>query len=221
MPESLVLRSVFSYIALEGPLIDEYGNRDRGRVPRRHLRNRLARDKKDRYHVTVINPQEITQAIAAIGLEDSAGNKKKKVKLLGKHINAEFVYGAVDGIPPPVDLGLAHVQTEAGHEAYYRVLHWPFGQQIRRSLGLPPTSFHITVGFDPTDVHGVYKGPGTLLSLKHKTCTDEELEHLARIAQDHYAEDRVFLKALLGQCVALERVRLFASISRLYLKGES
>ena len=40
---------------------------------------------------------------------------------------------------------------------------WPSGAALRAALGLPPTDFHITLGFFPADVHGVPKGAAQVL----------------------------------------------------------
>jgi hypothetical protein len=46
--------------------------------------------------------------------------------------------------------------------AYFRVLHWPPLNALRRELGLAPVDLHVTVGFKSADVHGVRKDRNTL-----------------------------------------------------------
>ncbi|SAM03811.1 hypothetical protein [Absidia glauca] len=101
---------------------------------------------------------------------------------------------AVTATPVPATTATP-VSTTRHYVSYFRVIHWPFGQKIRAHLGLPPTSFHITVGFDPKDVHHSPKGPDTILlapSLKQ----DPDL--LARWVSSavHYPKESLFLQRL-------------------------
>ena len=59
---------------------------------------------------------------------------------------------------PFVPLGLA-----TASRAWFIPCLWPAAQAHRAALGLPPCDFHITLGFDGADVHGIRKGPLQLL----------------------------------------------------------
>ena len=59
---------------------------------------------------------------------------------------------------PFVPLGLA-----TASRAWFVPCLWPAAQAHRAALGLPPCDFHITLGFDGADVHGIRKGPLQLL----------------------------------------------------------
>ena len=70
----------------------------------------------------------------------------------------------------PIGLGsctLAQQQsTSSGaYTAYFCVVTWPAAQHLRAALGLPSHQFHITLGFQPCDVHGpsADKGYGSLM----------------------------------------------------------
>lgn len=58
--------------------------------------------------------------------------------------------------------GLGKAENEKS-KTYFMVISWDTGNQIRRGLGLPPKDFHVTVGFDPTDIHDANKGLGSLV----------------------------------------------------------
>ncbi|KAI8334825.1 hypothetical protein BC941DRAFT_472748 [Chlamydoabsidia padenii] len=84
--------------------------------------------------------------------------------------------------------------TTTLYTSYFRVIHWPFGQKVRAHLGLPPTSFHITVGFDPKDVHAP-KGPDTILLAPSLQQDPNLLTRWIASAVD-YPDEKVFLQQL-------------------------
>ncbi|KAI8099016.1 uncharacterized protein BX664DRAFT_320181 [Halteromyces radiatus] len=77
------------------------------------------------------------------------------------------------------------------HVSYFRVIYWPFGQKLRQHFGLPPCHFHITIGFDPKDIH-THKGPNTLL-LNNLQLGDPQIDRLIKTAK-HYPEETQFLQ---------------------------
>ncbi|KAI8060057.1 hypothetical protein BC940DRAFT_337891 [Gongronella butleri] len=87
-----------------------------------------------------------------------------------------------------------------GAVSYYRVVHWPFGQRLRKDLGLPPAHFHITIGFNPRDIHK-YKGPATLHVLQSEIPLEdtEPLLHLSQYAS-FYTKDIDYFTKLLRAC---------------------
>jgi Swiss Army Knife, 2H phosphoesterase domain len=62
------------------------------------------------------------------------------------------------------DLGLGSVTDSSQNVAYYRVVDWPACNTFRQSLGLEPSTFHITVGFYKSDIHNACKDSTTLFS---------------------------------------------------------
>ncbi|KAI9499076.1 hypothetical protein BDB00DRAFT_333205 [Zychaea mexicana] len=236
---AITLTYGYAYISVKGAYINEIGRRNYG-VPHHYVQNRWTRDGSDHSHLTLIPPQELKVALANAGITLPKKRQSRAIKALIQWIT-ERVGDPATWNPNdwPVDLGLAFsnkqekvVQEHEGRgggassvskriissKAYYRVMHWPFGERIRQLLQLKPAFFHVTVGFDPTDVHGVYKGPGTLLSLDtsssllyyHHTATqygiDEEqvlvneLANLVKVAC-HYIKDILFLDALANRCL--------------------
>lgn len=66
-----------------------------------------------------------------------------------------------------VPLGVGVARAGKASCSFVAVL-WPEAQRWRSEFGLPPCDLHITLGFDPHDVHGdaVRKGPRQLLPLR-------------------------------------------------------
>jgi len=62
-------------------------------------------------------------------------------------------------------LGVGSV-TENSNQAWYCVVDWPDANTLRQSLGLPPSDFHITLGYRYSDIHGVRKDESTLLRIR-------------------------------------------------------
>lgn len=99
---------------------------------------RVARDGEGHAHVTLVNPREL--------------NAMKKVGTAPDVTAWE--------IPAPVAKGVGvAVDPKDGHKAYFVVLAWPEGHTTRERLGLDRDGqhFHLTIGFDGKDVHGVAK----------------------------------------------------------------
>lgn len=100
--------------------------------------NQQIRD-RGRYHITFINPREYV-AIPATILEGLLG-KGGSVAMLG--------------------LGVAE---SAGDRAFFVVCESPLLQSLRRQAGLAESDLHVTLGFNPADMHDVRKDRGTLIS---------------------------------------------------------
>lgn len=52
--------------------------------------------------------------------------------------------------------------TNKKSKTYFKVIEWENANDFRKELGLHEATFHITVGFDPTDIHGVAKDSSCL-----------------------------------------------------------
>jgi len=104
----------------------------------------------DKAHITIAGPQDAKKAVADRAAKDgvSKGAAEKAVKEDLASVKAgDFI---VKGLG----------KAESGEkEAYFVVIDWPAGSEIREKLGLDPNGqdFHITVGFKGGDVHGVPK----------------------------------------------------------------
>jgi len=100
------------------------------------LREHQARRDLQSFHITLVNPFEL------------------------KEIDQEK---ALDATPCEFQwLGLGRVR-KAPAESYFVVLESSLAQGYRASLGLKRKDFHVTVGFEPSDIYGVNKGRSTLL----------------------------------------------------------
>ena len=222
----LTLTHGYAYISLEGTFIDAIAQRHDS-IPDHMIKNRINRDGSPKSHVTILHPKELKQALEAANIE--LPKKKHKSQALKKliqwiidHVGEPTSWSKGEGWPK--DLGLAYVEKQEDDnneattsQAYFHVLHWPLGHKIRQMLHLEPAFFHVTVGFNPKDVHGLYKGPGTLVSLmdnshRHKRFqqTEEkqtiiELTHLLKISSQ-YTKDKVFLNALANRCTCYQEV---------------
>ncbi|KAI9311603.1 hypothetical protein BX666DRAFT_2032036 [Dichotomocladium elegans] len=199
----LVVKPSFAFVSLEGNIIEAIANQmiDSAKyIPSHFIENRIKRDGHAHHHVTVINSREIKAAVEAAGIDPSGKKKVKLVRELVRFLVKEF--GDAGCWEPPVGLGVAEVKQDHAR-AFYHVLHWPFGDRIRKRLGLGPSFFHITVGFEPTDVHGLYKGPGTLL-LFHmpELCQEGDIRRLLDLVP-HYRSDEIFLRALARHCALM------------------
>ncbi|KAG2217502.1 hypothetical protein INT45_012620 [Circinella minor] len=223
-PPDLILTHGYAYLSLEGTFIDSIAQHDT--IPNHMVENRIKRDGSSKSHVTILHPKELNQALEAANIE--LPKKKYKSQALKKLI--QWIIDHV-GEPSnwskqedwPKDLGLAYVEKQQDDDddktvkskAYFHVLHWPFGHKIRQMLHLEPAFFHVTVGFDPKDVHGLYKGPGTLVSLmdhRHNRFdyTQEEqtiiqLTYLLKLSPQ-YTKDEMFLNALVNQCTYYQNI---------------
>jgi atypical dual specificity phosphatase len=114
-------------------------------VPAAFQRNRAKRD-GDQYHITVLSKDDVRASIK------------------DRSYAAFFESIAPFAVDDWVDLGLGKaIDRNTNDKAYYKVLHWPGGAAVRHLLQLPAIDFHITVGFNVHDVHGVCKDQSTLL----------------------------------------------------------
>lgn len=104
----------------------------------------------DKAHITIAGPKDAKKAIEIRAQKDgsSKGAAEKAVK--------EDPTSMQGGNFTVKGLGKAE---GGGNEAYFVVLDWTSGAEIREKLGLDRDGqdFHITVGFKGGDVHGVRK----------------------------------------------------------------
>ena len=66
--------------------------------------------------------------------------------------------------PEPKSLGVGSISNEDGDETLYEVLHWEWGQTLRRKLGFDEKDFHATLAWTGhNDIHHAQKGIDTLV----------------------------------------------------------
>ncbi|KAI8331601.1 hypothetical protein EDC96DRAFT_527005 [Choanephora cucurbitarum] len=224
MSNELDLLPVARYLSLKGSYIDQLGSQPESLVKEVHIRHRLNRDgANDGHHITVINHLEIASFIQHDQTDptNSASQQKKASKrqhretLFGIHKQAIDLFGPAAGWEKPVDLGLGQCRDGAA-VSYFRVVHWPLGQELRRQLGLGFTNFHITVGFVPNDVH-LYKGPASLICLQPDQQLSRKRAKLLISVASFYHHDTEFFKLLGRQCWKHGYYAEMASLTQVYV----
>ncbi|CAO3633169.1 unnamed protein product [Cunninghamella echinulata] len=174
--DTLTIELVTQYISIGGSIIDQIGKEG--------------------------TPINLPSIILRIELLKKKEVPKKSQREELKKLIQELIktYGQPTTWEKPIDLGLGCLKESRKNRSYFRVIYWPFGQKLRKHLGLNPTYFHITIGFNPSDIHS-YKGPATLKGLKskRKPISTERLTMLSHIAKD-YTHDIEFLEHLLRLC---------------------
>ncbi|KAI7870305.1 hypothetical protein BDF14DRAFT_1772954 [Spinellus fusiger] len=182
------------YLCYKGYSIEEISVKDDTRLETKEKEPREQRDGLT-HHITFLSPPDCKLLAIQRNLLMNKKNKTQTLRALLHDVRAlETDWCA------PVDLGPGRIETDKG-STYFRVLHWPMGQDMRQSLGLSPIHFHITTGFYPKDIHA-YKGPGALDALQgHSECSVETVDRLARLLP-YYKKDTVFIAALFQQAAA-------------------
>lgn len=195
--ETLTMEVVAQYISVGGSIIDQIGKEGTPpNLPQKFINNRKERDKTEHFHITFANHLELKELF-----NEKQIPKKKRYHELKKLVEELInVYGKPDTWEKPIDLGLGYLKENRTERSYFRVIYWPFGQKMRKHIGLNLTNFHITIGFNPKDIHS-YKGPATLEGLvkRKNSISPKRLPMLANIAND-YTHDIEFLQHLLRLC---------------------
>lgn len=131
-------------------------------IDKNYSMNRYNRDSNE-FHITIINPNEM--------------------KVIKSDMNLDLNMNLDIDDNEIIDLGLGSVTNEIS-TAYYIVVEFKRGNQLRESYGLNKIDFHITLGFNPKDIHDKQKGISTLIS--HRI-TKDKINHmelnLSRIQQ--------------------------------------
>jgi len=93
------------------------------------------------YHLTVLNVMEYNSTMESMGVDNFVNTLDKILKF------------------PIDDIKLMGVGTAQRNEnkCYFVVVESDKLKMVRETLGLDEKDFHITLGFDPKDVHGVRK----------------------------------------------------------------
>lgn len=117
-------------------------------------KSKLARDRVREFHVTVFSPRE-TRALRKSGakIEDTTFSFQP--------------------------LGIGKVEEE-NNEAWFIVLDSKEANEYRRSLGLPPKDFHVTLGFDRKDIHNQSKGTETLQKIEFGSLSEKDRVNTSR-----------------------------------------
>lgn len=150
------------YLSFEGPVVERAAAREHAEVTDGRRRRREARD-GSRHHITVVNRAELRAVVEGKPRDEAV---------------RELLLRAAREVPDDwEDQGLGRVENEAGQVAVFRVVRWPAANAFRSTLGLAPSTFHITLGFSHHDIHDVDKGPASLVpSPKEEDEEEEEKE---------------------------------------------
>lgn len=105
-------------------------------------------------HVTLLNAAELSRLL---GEASAAGGSDARDKLVATLRRVRH------GPLRTLGLGCAVGGASGAAACAYVAVSWPPGAACRAALSLPPADFHITLGFDGEDPHGVDKGARTLL----------------------------------------------------------
>lgn len=100
---------------------------------------KAVRDGENRYHMTVITPQEV------------------------KKVGKKLAESAFKDISVGVRLGGIGTASDGDKEAWFVVAKCPEADRIREDLGLPAKDFHVTIGFKKSDVFSVFKDENTIV----------------------------------------------------------
>jgi len=105
-----------------------------------------------------------------------------------------------------IDVGTGFCKDDSG-ESVFRVVLWPAAAVLRKKLGLPAKDFHITLGFQGSDVHSKAKGLTSLRTAPSNAAsqrlTTEAFLLLSAISADAFplyqdSMEQVTSAALLG-----------------------
>ncbi|ORX44956.1 hypothetical protein DM01DRAFT_1177895 [Hesseltinella vesiculosa] len=261
--DPLLIHKVDRYVSIGGSVIEDIGRHGTpADLDPLYLNNRIVRDESDQFHITLVNPIELSKKCLQHNI--APGKTESFIQTLIQQWTTAF--GPPSTWEHPVDLGLGvlrkcpvydapkrpkltkrqkraikakreelesstdhaldeqqieqalqqyedqlrragGMETAAepvlrtpGCTTYYRVISWPFGQRLRASMDLPPVSFHITIGFDPKDIH-LDKGPATLALLQQTEPLDDPVP-LYRLATHAtaYTSDILFLTRYFNAC---------------------
>lgn len=111
------------------------------------------------YHVTLCLPYEFES------LPDVEAPSKSKLRKLCLARCTQLVVDAAElSLSRATPLGLGRLEQADGNFALFVVVDWPEQQALRQRHGLQANHPHITIGFRESDIHGVPKDRGTLLS---------------------------------------------------------
>ncbi|CAJ1372118.1 unnamed protein product [Effrenium voratum] len=155
-------------VAVSGERVDQAARRGLGAVPIEWQRAREKRD-GDGFHITFFSKGDlqILQLPDATPADPAAAASAAAQLLAQLPCCWDWV-----------DLGTGSCR-DGGSESRFRVLLWPAAAELRRNLQLPPKDFHITLGFQNSDVHSKAKGLSTLSTAPEVQCL-QALVALAR-----------------------------------------
>lgn len=155
---------VWPYLKVLREIVDTQADYDK------LIQNQKSRD-GNKYHITVFSVAEVDQLIKKYGFEDSTKIFDEVNKLKLDDVKLQGIGKA----------------EKAGSIAYFIIASSMTLNYIREKYGLSPKDLHVTLGFNPKDVHGVSKNvpikeiSGFLKLFKNLFYSDPSLEDLKLI----------------------------------------
>ena len=166
-------------LAVTGEVVEQASMRGLAAVPAAWVQQREKRDGQT-HHMTFLSKvdlQQLSQQISegrwnhdtSIDANDMTGIARAVAAALGK------LSGSWDWI----DVGTGTCK-DANGEASFRVVLWPAAAALRQQLELPQKDFHITLGFQDSDIHNKCKGVASLKS-PDATCLPNMVQLASRL----------------------------------------
>lgn len=142
------------YVSFEGVYVDYLGSLSTPLVSEKQRKMRENRDGMY-HHITIVSKPEL------LTLQKTSTFQGQTISEIIQHIITQLGEEMIDNF---VEHGLGRLTEANGNQAYFRVIEWPQANAYRATLGLPPSDFHITVGFTKADIHNVKKDISTLIT---------------------------------------------------------
>ena len=166
-------------------------------IPIRALEIRTKRD-GDHFHLTLVSKMEVDQVKDKKSIDDLLIKARKDLKISGKISQNNHSSTSSNTSLHFISLGMGKANAHQS-TTYFAVLLWPELLKYRRGLKLSTDDYHphITLGFHPSDVHGVNKSMSSLLpSTNPSNHLDDQnaLQILKRFSTKHHSD--IVLNAL-------------------------
>lgn len=157
-----------SFVGVGGPAVEQVCDLFTEKVPIQY-RNRRVLLRGNPRHITVIRPKEVSRLPYRYKGDKSLLLQEAFSALTSSKILVHGV-GSVTAYLPRSEQVMtsqenatrSQVDAKPQNEAHFVVMDWPAATAFRSRFGLPPTDFHITLGFRLKDIHDVVKNISTL-----------------------------------------------------------
>lgn len=154
-----------SYIGISGPRVVDICDSLSRVIPKAYVERRVAL-RGVPVHLTLVGPLEISQLPEKYKKDRVSCAREAFEALKGTSFQILGVGRVID--IKPVVIG---AEDNGNNETMFAVVLWPEAQKWRRSLGLGDKDFHITLGFQKSDIHNVPKDASTIFHPSAHTCS--------------------------------------------------
>jgi len=150
-------------VAAAGTLLDQVAQQYADDAPPAWQQQRIKRDGQH-VHMTFLSKGDL-QFLMQSGMvhvqaevwEEAGATAPDPTDILAVSNSIALVLSKLPRCWDWVDVGTGFCKDECG-ETVFRVVLWPAAAAVRKKLGLPAKDFHITLGFQGSDVHSKAKG---------------------------------------------------------------